>query len=178
MEDRAQALQQMEAEKERFLTELKSWTVEERSYHPEGGWNALQIMEHIITSEVGTLGYLKKKTQASADDIPAVDAESTANGVGLVSALKSDRQWQAPNVLQGPTGMHSFDALSAHWETVREDFFGFIDDLSMKYDHRQVFNHPIAGRIGLFHTLGFLATHITHHMHQLERVKKAMKANA
>lgn len=178
MEDRAQALQQMEAEKERFLTELKSWTVEERSYHPEGGWNALQIMEHIITSEVGTLGYLKKKTQAAIEDIPLLDEETTANGVKLVEALKSTRQWQAPNVLQGPTGTHSYDAMATHWETVREDFFTFMDGLPGGLNHRQVFNHPIAGRIGLVHTIAFLASHITHHMHQLERVKTSMKAKA
>ncbi|MFM1931872.1 MAG: hypothetical protein RL226_1175 [Bacteroidota bacterium] len=174
MSNRHDLFARMEEEKDAILESVRALTKEERAFHPPSGWNALQILEHILISEKGTLGYMKKKTQLKAEEMEVVDDQSREATAQLVAALHSENRWSAPSVLPEPTGAHSLDALSEEWTLLRDDFRVFLHELPAEYDQRKVFNHPFSGRIGLLDTLDFLAGHIKHHAFQLDRLKQVL----
>ncbi len=164
-------LEGMEDEKRKMLTELSQWPAEKLTMAPANGWHALQVLEHVIGSEIGTLGYLKKKTLAPAATLESSSADELMAGEKLIAALQSRKQWKAPDVLPQPRGLDSLGMYAAKWEALRFDYATFISDLSDEYLDRLVFRHPLAGMLNLAQTIAFLRDHITHHMFQLERIK-------
>ncbi|WP_306639683.1 DinB family protein [Sanyastnella coralliicola] len=164
----------MEMQKTQFLSNLEGWSEEELHWAPEGEWNAIQIADHIMTSEYGTLGYLMKKTQAPASDIPVAGSDSAEGSSGLNEALKSDKQWKAPPVLPDPKDEMNFNEMAGKWSHIRGKMRSFLDELNEDYYDKQIFRHPFAGRMNLEQTLGFLEHHIEHHVHQLNRLKERM----
>ena len=168
------AIEAMKSQKQAMTDLLSGWTEEELKTVSYGKWNALQVLEHVITSEVGTLGYLKKKTLAPAAELPKAGEDNQTKGESLVKALKSDEKWAAPEVLPDPKGERSLEKQLGFWSNHREQHFDFIQGLDAEYYNKQVFNHPLAGRIDLYHTMEFQADHIKHHMYQLERLKAEM----
>ncbi|NNE56259.1 MAG: DinB family protein, partial [Flavobacteriales bacterium] len=139
-------------------------------------WNSLQVLEHILGSERGTLAYLMKKTQADWQDIPLVGEEHAEGSRKLNAALISDRKWKAPQVLKVPEGERSLSEMSQYWADLREKMYIFVEQLDQNYHGRQIFKHPISGRLDLYQTLEFLANHVAHHMHQLERIRADFNA--
>ena len=154
-----------------FIKQIEEVPRELRSKHPAEGWNMLQVMEHLISSEVGTLEYMKKKTQARADEIPVAGEESTAGSEQLKRALQSEKKWKMPGVLPDPTGAQSFENMQAYWDGLREKYRAFLEDLSADYHDRAIFKHPISGRMNLEQTIEFLVDHLVHHGYQLKRIK-------
>ena len=151
----------------------KDWTVEQLQYKPdENSWNALQVMEHVFGSEYGTLAYMKKKTQAAAQDIPVATDENTNASGQLNKALISDQKWQAPAVLPQPTGKRSREEMIAMYDRLGSELEKFISELPEDYHHRQIFKHALVGRMNLTHTLEFLANHYAHHVHQIRRLSE------
>ena len=166
---------QIEKEKAEFLGMLEHWTPEQLQFKPDGGWNAIQVMDHIITSEFGTLSYMKKKTQAKPEELTQAEDDSKENSDKLNNALISDRQWKAPDILPHPTDEDGFETKMLQWSKVRQSFFAFLDELAPDYYEKQIFKHPFAGRLNLEQTLGFVLNHIVHHKHQIHRIQEAMK---
>lgn len=158
-----------------FIQLLEKCPRELRTRHPKEGWNMLQVMEHVITSEVGTLEYMKKKTQAPAAEIPVAGEESVAGSAQLSKALKSEGKWKKPDALPDPTGAQSFDNMLAYWENLREKYKGFLEDLDPAYYDRAIFKHPFSGRLNLYQTIEFLTNHLVHHGYQLKRICKELE---
>lgn len=161
--------------KDAFVAQLENCSREERSKAPGEGWNMLQVMEHLITSEKGTLEYLKRKTMAPFNDIPVAGVENASNSDQLIEALKSDRKWKAPEVLPEPTGTQSFENMLAYWDRLREDYQEFLGQLNPGYYEREIFKHPFTGRLNIYQTLDFLINHIVHHDHQISRLRAQKK---
>ena len=164
------AWQLMEDARTKYLSLLDSWSDKRLHEQPSGGWNALQVTEHLITSEYGTLHYLLKKTQAPASELEESDEQSAEASRKLNLALKSDLKWEAPGVLAPPSGAHSLAELTAKWDELRKGWFQLLSSIDEAYIRKQVFKHPIAGRIDLLQTLSFVENHIHHHVHQIRRI--------
>ncbi|MDG1261195.1 MAG: DinB family protein [Flavobacteriales bacterium] len=165
------AFEQMAFNRSRMLAELATWTESELKNHDEGQWNALQVVDHVITSEKGTLGYLMKKTKANPADLPIQGQANEIAGSKLNDALKTDRKWKAPDVLPQPKGDRSLEEMAAYWEGLQGKMVEFVSSLDKAFDDKLIFRHPIAGLLDLKATIEFLANHIDHHMHQLHRIK-------
>ena len=167
-------LEQLKNEKDKFVSELKNWSSDQLSWAENDEWNALKILEHVITSEHGTLAYLKKKTQAAAEDIPV--AGDLQNARELNEALISDKKWKAPEVLPVPQGNSTLDEQAQYWEILRMKVNVFFKGLDASYHNRLIFNHPLAGRLDTEQTLEFMINHIVHHGHQIKRLKARLES--
>ena len=158
-----------------FVNELKSWSADKLTQQPaEGGWCALEVIDHIISSERGTLGYLVKKTSSGWDQIPERTPETDAAAVQLHAALESDGKWGVPVKFPPPAPDMTLETLAHTWMHSHNDIAHWIGATPDGIAEKLVFKHPIAGRITLEQTLGFLQRHITHHRFQLERIKSAI----
>ncbi|MCC6599484.1 MAG: DinB family protein [Crocinitomicaceae bacterium] len=164
----------METARRKFLSMIDNWSTEQLEFHESGSWSALQVMEHIIISERGTLHYMKKKTSGGWQNIPLAEDEHGAAGRKLNARLVSTERFKAPSVLPDPVSSLSRDFMMFDWQSVRDELRFFIYSLDESFYHRQIFRQPIAGPVNLFQTMELLANHIQHHTYQLERIKTAM----
>lgn len=167
---------EMELQKAAFLNQLDAWSESQRAYRLNDGWNALQIIEHLMTSEAGTLQYLMKKTQSGASALEPRTEREAASGKQLTAALKSTQKFQAPEVLHPPKGELDYEELKNNWRTLRRQWSEVLSSLSPEFQDRLVFRHPIAGMLDLEQTLSFIGAHIAHHRHQLERIERTFNA--
>lgn len=166
------AWMKLERSKEHFLGLLNAWSAERLAERPNNGWSALQVVEHLITSENGTLEYLRKKTLAPPEALPEAGDKEAETSRKLNLALKSEHRWEAPPILASPGGGYSLEQLLTTWGNLREDWSAFLHDLGDDYNHKVLFRHPLAGYLSLMQTLAFLDHHIEHHVHQIRRIVK------
>jgi DinB superfamily len=165
-------LDKLHQQKNNFLAELDSWTDSERLQAPAGHWNALQIIEHIMQSEGGVLGYMSKKTSSGWENIEHTTQEHADKSTALNSRLISRDQYKIPAVLTEPEATEDYDTLKNRWNQLHQHIHTFVTELHEEFYDRQIFNQPAAGRLNLFQTLEFLCYHILHHTYQLERLKQ------
>lgn len=171
----SQAFDELVDARIRFIEMLEDCPRELLSRKPEQGWTMLQVMEHVIAAEAGTLEYMAKKTQAPAAEIPLAGEESVAGSEQLNNALKSHGKWTKPEVLPDPTGAQSFDNMLIYWEDLREKYRSFLDALDPAYYERTIYKHPFSGRLNLYQTIGFLTNHLIHHGYQLARIREDLE---
>lgn len=162
-------------QKASLLAFLESWSEDQLRFAPEGEWNSLQIIEHIMLSEAGTLSYLLKKTRADPAELPGTDEEQLEKGRELNSALKSESKFKAPPILGDPGEGRSLEVLAAEWSRLRMKWRAFLEELDPAFQQKQVFRHPYAGPLNLEQAMAFIANHILHHRYQLERLAAAYK---
>jgi len=164
-------LAQTEEQKSKFLSEIDSWPEQSLHTAPEGHWNALQIIDHIMMSERGVLGYMMKKTSSGWETIEATNEEHDRMSQALNERLQGREQYKIPAVLTEPVVIQSYEAICMNWSELRNKMNAFMQSLDEEFYHRQIFNQPAAGKLNLYQTLHFLMNHIHHHMYQLERLK-------
>lgn len=157
-----------------MLAFLKDWSDRELRQKPEPNtWNALQVLEHVIGSEKGTLGYMLKKTQADVDSLEVATDKNQRESEKLNEVLQSTHRYQKPEVLPDPNGDNAMEEYRAAWNQLNKEYWKFFESLDEDYLDKQLFRHPFSGKLNAFQTLDFLIHHITHHMHQLNRIKQA-----
>jgi len=164
----------MEAAKLAIVNELDQWTESDHLSQPEGAWSASQVIEHLLSSEMGTLGYMKKKTSSGFEAIELSGQENAQASHALNSRLASGERYKAPAVLPEPAGGTSWSIQKAQWNALRNDFENFLNGLTPEFFDRLVFRQPIAGPLNLGQTLEFVAHHIAHHQPQFDRIKVSL----
>lgn len=176
MIDRSTLLEKWEAmqtAKAAFVEALQSFTVEQEALRPSEGWSARQVLEHVLASETGTLGYMLKKTSSGWDALEDVADEHRNNGQALVNRLASDERYKAPDVLPQPPNELSIEDGIKRWNEVRVKFEAFVMSIDPRYYSKQVFRQPYAGMLDVPHTLDFVTHHVQHHIPQLHRIRQA-----
>lgn len=161
-----------------FLAHLATWSEEQLFFAPNGGWSALMVLEHIITSETGTLEYIRRKTQAPALEIESTGEREAASAQMLFSALRSQERWSAPDILPEPSGKFSLAQLNYGWNGNRTLWVNTLKAMDPEYLNKAVFKHPRAGRMNLDDTIEFLTLHIVHHRYQIDRIAEQYQANS
>lgn len=174
-----QHLEDMASATQRLLNMIGDWDEDELTFRPNAdSWNTLQVLDHIINSEKGTLGYMMKKTRSGWKDIPVATPENHEHSAQLDEALDSAKKWKAPSVLPDPIDDRKLEDMITYWHGLRQKFREFVANLDAEFYERQVFRHPYAGRLNLFQTLSFLEKHIIHHTYQIERISEAMQSES
>lgn len=137
-----------------------------------GKWSALQVLEHVVTSEALTLGYIRKKMQAGTA-LPRAGVTSRLRLLALEATLASPLRFRAPAAVAGVSPAIDPAALRARWDGVRGEWRGLLEAFPAELLDRLVFRHPRAGRMSLEHAVGTLEAHLAHHVPQVERALAA-----
>jgi hypothetical protein len=167
-----------EGAKKDFLAHLSAWSEEQLMFSPDGGWNAIKVVEHIIASETGTLEYIRRKTQAPPLELESTGEREAAAAHLLFSALRSQERWSAPEILPDPLGKFSLAQLQYGWNSNRTLWANTLQAMDPEYLNKAVFKHPRAGRMGMRETLEFLTLHIVHHRYQIDRIAEQYQVNS
>ncbi|MFY7708376.1 MAG: DinB family protein [Flavobacteriales bacterium] len=138
---------------------------------PEGEWSMVQVIEHVLFSEGGTLGYMMKKTSSGFDSLDRVGDTERLAQTALVKRLDSGERYKAPAILPDPTGGASLAELNFKWDEIRNQLNAFVSSVPEEFYDRLMFKQPVAGMITLEGALDFLNSHLRHHFAQLERLR-------
>ena len=140
---------------------------------PAGEWSIAQVVEHILFSETGTLGYMKKKSSGGWDALENAGDEHRASSAAINARLESNERYKAPDVLPEPSNAIALNELFQKWNTLRTELVEFVSHIQPEHFHKLVFRQPAAGMLSVLHALEFMDAHLRHHLPQIERISKA-----
>ncbi|TXB66491.1 DinB family protein [Phaeodactylibacter luteus] len=142
-----------------------------------GGWSVIQIMHHLILAEKASLGYVQKKLSFNPTLKKAgIAAEYRLQLVNLLFLL--------PKPFQAPAGVGD-EALpkEADYQTTKEEWLNnrralraFLADLPDERFGRELYKHPLAGKMTLSGMVRFFGTHVKRHLGQIDRTLKDVEA--
>lgn len=162
----------LELTKSIALEKLKSIPIDRHNVSQEQGkWTPAQVVYHLILGEELTTAYIKLKIQ----DPSALEKSGIKSGVKsaiLNLALKSSMKFKAPEFTAKVSEYISYDELENRWDKARKDLKQMVELLPENLWNKNIFKHPIIGRINIFQTLSFLENHIVHHLPQISETRK------
>ncbi|TVQ67221.1 MAG: DinB family protein [Balneolaceae bacterium] len=133
------------------------------------GWNALQIMKHLITAEKQSM-LLIHRTVSGKKEIPRAGAGSALRSFILKIALWSPIRFKAPKVAQVSEEAPELTQMVSEWDALFSEIEAFIEVQKDEILAGELYRHPRAGVMNMNQTLGFMQTHIRHHQKQLIRL--------
>ncbi len=143
----------------------------EKMQQPEpDNWSATQVIEHLLASEGGTLGYMLKKSSGGWNTLEDADAPHHESSRAINERLRSDERYKAPDVLPVPPNASSKEELMNQWNALREKLENFLETIEAQHLDKLVFRQPAAGMLNIVHTLEFMEAHLRHHLPQVQRI--------
>lgn len=141
----------------------------------KGEWSILQVLQHLIDAEEGTLNYCKKKVKAG-NSIKNTTVISRVKMVFFNQFLRLKIRYKMPKYLSHPSVDLEFIEVCERWQKVRDSIRKFLEEYPDALSSKAIFKHPVAGRISMSQTLIFFDAHIAHHEHQVRRIVKKIKS--
>ncbi len=166
----------LEESKSEFLEQMRQIPTHNWHQQPEdNSWSAVQVIEHLLSSEGGTLAYMMKKTSGGWESLEITGDEQKANSAKLNTRLSSDEKYAAPSILPPPANSMTAEEIEPKWATLRMKLRNFVDAIGPDHYDRLLFKQPAAGMLNISQTLDFLNLHLRHHIPQIERIAAATK---
>jgi len=170
-----QAWRELELAKNDIITLIERVPVQELNKVPATEkWSILQIAAHLMSSENKSLIYMKKKVQAGAN-LPVSNISSAFRAWLLRFFLKSPIRFKAPPVLDVPEPHYEKMELIQQWNNQRKELLAFLSQLPLKHIQRDLFKHPVAGRMNIIQALRFMTTHARRHYKQMKEIVDSPK---
>jgi hypothetical protein len=139
---------------------------------PTGEWSIAQVVEHLLASETGTLGYMKKKSSGGWDALEDAGETHHASSAAINARLESNERYKAPDVLPEPSNTVALGELFEKWNALRTELVEFVSHIQPEHFHKLVFRQPAAGMLTVLHALDFMDAHLRHHLPQIERIQR------
>lgn len=164
---------ELEAKKAAFLQLISTATQEQRLYKPtEKAWCMLQVGHHALLAEAGAANFMLTRQPMNVSRWQKI--KSRMNSLMLTVFLKSPLKFKAPKVVLPPAEeqLLPLEQLEIQWAEARQQllqYLGNFDETKLSYS---VFKHPFVGPLTIAQTLDFMTEHISHHIPQLERLKR------
>ncbi|MFN4256690.1 MAG: DinB family protein [Saprospiraceae bacterium] len=158
-----------------LLAELEHLPAETLSRKPaDGGWSAIQTMQHMALTDGGSLAYVRKKL--------SFNPELERPGLGawiryqlLIATLRSPLRFKAPKSVGAPEVLPNdaaFADVRAAWLKAIDDWENFLRTMPAELADKAVFKHPRAGRLSWAQVIGFFHPHLDRHRGQILRAVK------
>ena len=163
----------LETLRHRYEETLKEASPAQQQFTPEsGGWNMLQLVRHLISTEEISTAYLLKKNYTNARREKGLGTRFRSMFLRLM--LRLPLKFKAPPIaaLQ-PANEQEVEQLLADWKTSREKLKGYLDNFPADKLNYEIYRHPRSGWISMEQALQFFGDHLQHHQQQLARLRKA-----
>ena len=170
------ALQQkfdnLEVLRQQLIDEIRELSDKQAHYKPaEDRWSVIQVLEHVVQAECGSIAYVVKKNRAK--ELPTTGFVNHLRYAGLVIALHIPVRFPLPEVLAQPPNDRSLPEVLDQWNKCRKTLFGLLANIPEKRRNVLVYKHPFAGYLDIQQMLGFMHIHLKRHSGQIRRVCKA-----
>jgi hypothetical protein len=158
----------LENRTEDFLNDLSPYDLQILQKQPTGNtWSAIQIVNHLILSETGTVNYLNKKI-LGIDSVREANLLDKGKMILFRIYMLGWIKFKAPRGVNKPANDSTLEEVINKWKDLRHKLAEFLNDYDSNNLNKVIFKHPFFGRLTISQTLDFLALHIRHHHKQLK----------
>ena len=172
-DDVGQLCDRLERSRTRALGLVEATDQRQRSVRPaEGKWSMLQVIEHLVLAEEGTLRVFEKGPPAE----PKVKVRSLLALRAIEGLFGLRLRLAVPSKSLTPTVPESLEALRLRWTSVSDGITKYVGALESDDLSQPRFRHPVAGWVTVGQGLDFLERHIRHHERQLHRIRRSLAA--
>lgn len=166
MNDTLQALfAKLERETNALLNEIQARSSAQQTFKPSPeGWNALEVLAHLITVERGILG-------THTQELGAITLKTRLAHWGMVQGLYLPIRLGVPVAGAKPADAPPLGVIGERWRTVRASLRERLEEAGS--DRNAFARHPLCGPMTAAQTLAFFRSHVRHHRFQLERIRRS-----
>lgn len=169
-----QRYKELEQKREQLFKDLKAYSDETINRLPDSNsWSVAEVIGHLMSAERATLSYLKKKT---------LDTSRSKNA-GLSNKLKYNLlkmlfsvplKFKAPKVTTPIAKYSLLLEMDIEWAAIRRDTNAIIAKLDEKDFKKELWLHPVSGKMNLLQMVNFTHIHFDRHKKQIEKTLKAI----
>ena len=163
--------EKLEASRQQLIRRLATLDDSVLHYRPQNlKWSIVQIIFHLNHSENSSVKYITKKSQGGTS-VPKSNLITSVRSSLLSTALQY-LKWKKPAVLPDPPENLDTNEMMKSWDETRVHLKQLLEQLPEDMLDREIFRHPVAGRMNMHHALTFMQEHFDHHLKQIEeRIK-------
>lgn len=170
-------LQKLDEALRQLLTELDNYSESKLNQKPTPkSWSVFQIIHHLIRTEGYSLKYVQKKLSYN----PTL---KNANSITHIRVFFAKLYNQLPFKIKAPESVgEGLPELSAFWETAkvwtnqREELRAYLKELPESTFKKEVYKHPLFGRMTIGGMLTFFEEHFERHQRQIYKTLKQVDA--
>lgn len=166
-------IERLEEPRRVLLDRVGLWPDELQARRPaDGGWSALEVLEHLVRTEVGICGVVERNLSA-----PRRIGLRDRMGFAMV-----ERRFLSPGRVKVPDAVKEIlpceslglSEVAARWDAARLE----LQTLAGRAEGclGGVFRHPVAGWMSFEQVLRFFEVHMVHHGYQLGRIASELGA--
>ncbi len=165
-------LARLEEQKIQLLKGLEVWSAERLNVHPvEGGWSALQVVDHLIKTE----RHIQNRVREGLAAPHRLGLRDRLGTAFLTRIFRSDRRVKVPKSASAvlPDAAPDLPTLLSQWDRSRAELAALLAALTPAQQTTGVFRHPVGGWMSVPGVLTFFSVHMHHHNFQLNRLQEA-----
>ncbi len=172
----AAQLQHIDTKLNLLLTDLKQYSDEKLNHKPSAeSWSVLQVLQHLMLVENASQKYVQKKLSYN----PSLSKVNLGTAWRML-ILKS-YNW-LPIKLKAPSYVNennfaektTFSEVAAQWQAQRQNLRDYLSALPEDLFDKEVYKHPLAGRLSLLGMLNFYEGHFDRHYKQIQKLLKPL----
>lgn len=130
-----------------------------------------------MKAEAGSIAYIKKKLSFEPS-LEAAGVKSSLNSIMLNLALSSPFKVKAPAQISGDNLLTdlTFWDVAKQWKLQRKELVTYLESLPADLYEKDVYKHPMTGKMTLASMLSFFNTHVDRHTKQIKKTLKQIDA--
>ncbi|MEM1216120.1 MAG: DinB family protein [Bacteroidota bacterium] len=164
-------LQQLNLQLNELLKDLANYTSAQLNRVPApGSWSALQVLNHLQLSEQFSRQYCEKKLSFKPK-LPKAGLTASVRSKIVTTYLQSPLKAKAPKFIAGSAlpATDELDNVAQKYQHQRQKLARFLATVDEEYLDKQVYKHPLGGRLSIEGMLLFFNAHFQHHRKQIYR---------
>ncbi len=152
---------------------LKAYTSEQLNRKPAPGeWSVMQVVNHVMMAESGSLNYLKKKLSDPSAIKKAGIGSAIRTWLLNLSQIIPGLKFKAPAFISEDKlpPVSDREAVFQQWRAGRAALRAFLEAQPNEIFAKEAFRHPRGGRMTIAQMLSFFASHLNRHRRQIRRI--------
>jgi hypothetical protein len=143
----------------------------QQNFKPESdSWSILQVFRHMIQSEGQINLYLRKKI-LGVKTIGRAGLAAKVRSIILNTAMRMSIKYKVPDAIKVEfEDNYNFETLSTEWRLLRKEIRSFLENIDDETARKEIFRHPVVGRMSIIQGLTFMQEHLARHIRQVERI--------
>jgi uncharacterized damage-inducible protein DinB len=161
----------LEEQLDLLMQMVKPLSHEQQNFKPSANaWSILQVFRHMMQSEGQINQYLRKKI-LGAEASKKAGMIAKFRSVILNAAMRLPLKYKVPPAIQVELeDSYDYEKLSTEWKLLRKQIRDFLNSLDERTAQKEIFRHPVVGRMSIIQGLGFMQEHLVRHTQQVARI--------
>lgn len=171
-------LKKMDADLTLLLKDLEPYSEAKLNEQPKAeAWSVFQVMNHLILVERSSINYVNKKLSFNPE-LKKTGVISGLRRVLMKVATRTPLNIKAPSAVGSEQlpDYSTFWEVAKRWKDTRMLLREMLEGMPADMYSKEVYKHPMAGRLSLRAMVEFLDQHFQRHRKQIYRTIKKVDA--